>query len=421
MALALAIQPLPFLRFCRETPIVWVVLLLTTYIGVRTLWATQEFPETAETIVSGGNGLLLLTGIPALALAWHLGQDPRRGYALIALYLLGLVAGVLYQLGWGNFWEYLTGSTQNRLFFGGHSNAIGTFYATGVLGALALGLGLFGRIKQHLPTAALIMLTAFLALAGALSLMIVFWNQSRTVWIALLGAVLFMGATGLPRLAWVRDHLRPTIFLGGASLIFAAGWIISANLPLIEKRVQAAAAEIRTMANAQEIAPASEGGSLRTRYWMVKSGLEAVEERPVFGWGPDTYQLVEKNLGYNSLLKWEQIHNLYIQLAVEFGLAGLMAFAVFLGLLARELYLAFKDGDLPPSLAAFAGSSWTFFLILSLAQIRHDDPQGKAYLILLTGLALTGAVVRRLPQASRTKRPGDPAPTPSPNRETETV
>lgn len=400
MALALAFHPRPFLRFCRQSPLAWGILILTGFVALRTFWATQQFPQAWDPVAEGGKELLLLTGIPALALAWHLGQDLRRAYMLLAMFLFGLIFGAFYHLGWDAFWTYLTSSTDQELFFGGQSNLIGTLYANAFLASLVLGFGLLSQKGKQLSRPLLIAASSLLVVAGAISLLIVFWNQSRTVWVALSVALLFLAVTALPRLPWAGAHARATAVGVGLTLL-AGAWITFHSLPLVEKRVQAIAPEIKTVTTAKEVAPVTAHGSFRIRYWMARAGWEAFQKRPIFGWGPDNYQLVVKEVGHPDLLRWEQIHTLYIQLAVEFGIVGLAGFALILGWAMREFLIAYRDGTLPGPVAGFVGSAWVYFLVLSLAHIRHDDPPGKAYLILITGLLLTGPVTRKIRSEAR--------------------
>ena len=392
MVLALLLNPRPFLRFCRDTPLVWVAAGLTTYIAIRTVAATYEYPDNTDQIIKSGKELLMIAGIPAVVLAWFLAQDMRRAYGAVLLYILALVVFFFMEAGWDTLQTYLAGETQERLFFGGHSNLIGTFYATGLLGILTVGFGLLERLRHRFPTWALVLAAAVLTAVATLFLLIVFWNQGRTVWIALaislVGLVLFV----LPRLGTVRSHPGTAGLLSFGLLLVVAG-AVYANWSLIEKRTQQLTPELQEIIRG-EVPRKGFSGSLRSRYWMNVAGAKATEKRPFWGWGPGNYDLVVKYAGPKHLNKWDQIHNLYIQLATGLGIAGLAGFAFLIAGGLRGLAQGFTKNGIPLPVAAFAGAAMTYFLILSLAQIRHDDPPGQAYLVLLLGLLLTGAALR---------------------------
>ena len=126
-------------------------------------------------------------------------------------------------------------------------------------------------------------------------------------------------------------------------------------------------------------------GSAQTRFQIWEAAIAAIKERPVFGWGADTFRLLfprfkpeayTQTAGYLSVA--DNVHNYPLQLATAIGIPGLlMLYALFAWTLAVSAKWAFSRGS-GPSRLLMAG-----FWAAVLGYIVH----------LFFGLSVTGSTI----------------------------
>lgn len=126
-------------------------------------------------------------------------------------------------------------------------------------------------------------------------------------------------------------------------------------------------------------------GSAKTRFEIWDAALAAIRERPVFGYGPDTFRLIfprfkpveyVRDAGYLSVI--DNAHNYPLQLAAGIGLPGLaLLYGVFAWAAVRSGRVLFKRSEGGGALL-FAG-----FWVAAAAYITH----------LMFGLSVIGSSV----------------------------
>jgi hypothetical protein len=91
------------------------------------------------------------------------------------------------------------------------------------------------------------------------------------------------------------------------------------------------------------VAAGSAGGGFRPRLETWRTGLEAVADRPVFGWGPGEFRTATSPRRTLTLARTEapdkvfvDAHNIVVEYAVTTGMVGLMAMAVWVLLATRR-------------------------------------------------------------------------------------
>jgi O-antigen ligase/predicted negative regulator of RcsB-dependent stress response len=126
-------------------------------------------------------------------------------------------------------------------------------------------------------------------------------------------------------------------------------------------------------------------GSARTRFEIWEAAIQAIKERPLFGWGADTFRLVfphtkplsyTRDAGYLSVA--DNVHNYPLQLGSAIGVPG---FLLLYGLFGWVLYLG-----APNAFARGKGQDRmlvTAFWAASVGYIVH----------LMFGLSVTGSTV----------------------------
>src|SRR5207237_10300887 len=92
------------------------------------------------------------------------------------------------------------------------------------------------------------------------------------------------------------------------------------------------------------------GSPLGTRLYLWRSSLAMIADRPLLGWGPDTFQLVypgyrstELDARAGAVGRDDAVHNALLRVAVSTGLVGVVAYlAVLVAVLLLLLTRAFE-------------------------------------------------------------------------------
>ena len=148
---------------------------------------------------------------------------------------------------------------------------------------------------------------------------VLYWTQSRSGW---LGALAGVGVT-LTLLAWRKSRAWLLAALVALPLLAGAGgWVAWKTLPAVRQRVGAV------------LEDPEKAGGIRMQMWRDVPAM--VRDRPVWGHGGGSFVWIYPpyQVHVKEHLLWDYLHNDYLQLAVEYGLAGL---ALALGVLAWAL------------------------------------------------------------------------------------
>jgi O-antigen ligase len=124
--------------------------------------------------------------------------------------------------------------------------------------------------------------------------------------------------------------------------------------------------------------------------------LELIKEAPIVGVGPDHFKLVSTRFGWD---KPKEAHNLWLQMAAEIGLPGLLGLAMFFGLTALGLVPLIRRGSDDPwiqfaAVGTVAGLAAFFVCSWFVTVVRLETPW---YLTLFGGglIKLASATPRR--------------------------
>jgi O-antigen ligase len=255
-----------------------------------------------------------------LLLGWGLYRSVRRVFAgeslrplglalatgLVPLLLLGLAehAGLVdlggYRAIGGEAWQ----TRLHSLFF--HSGWLAEYLVLAVPVAAAALLG--WRRRGRLLAALLV----------AVALVTLLFTEQRGGWLTAAAQLGVLAAVGVPWLVRHRQGLRLAVAAGLVVLILAFGVFIlrpSALLPVVE-RVMTVTSDL----------------SGRAKVWT--NSFELAKERPLLGWGLGSFSPVydHKDQWWWPPPRpiWLTAHSLYLNLAVERGLLGLAALALFI-------------------------------------------------------------------------------------------
>jgi len=157
-----------------------------------------------------------------------------------------------------------------------------------------------------------------------LTLMSLLWAYTRGSWIAAAVAALVFVVIGIQEV--IARWRKISVVVAAFASVFAITAILSATmgnsvLNLVER--------LKSITHVTQ-------GSAASRIEIWKAGLQAIQDRPVFGWGPDTFRLTSERF---ETLKYVQIgqgrtvadnaHNYIVQLAAGIGVPATVIFVLF--------------------------------------------------------------------------------------------
>lgn len=223
----------------------------------------------------------------------------------------------------------------------------------GYLAALVpIGVGLFVTTEDTYESAAY-------GLCAAVMLTSLMMTFSRSAWPGLLVAFIYLGIV-----LWRQNAIaRPQVV--ALALCFA---LIIGGLTVYSMRssnpVTSVYSRLLSLLQPTE-------GSAGTRYEIWQSSIDATKDKPIFGFGPDTFRLIfpkYKTVRYVQMAGYRSVadnaHSYPFQLAPALGIPGMLLFylVVFFGF-GRSVGLTIKHGGHEPErimIAAFAAGALAY-------------------------------------------------------------
>lgn len=282
------------------------------------------------------SGVLYLT--LAAAFAWLLGETlEARGWQLVrrTVVLSAGVVGLLSMvsaagLGYSETWLWIPFGIEGITF--GNSTFAGVY----ILLAFVIGLVEFVRSYHHkrwrLIVATALALTAFSPIMfnfglflGKTSLTAVLDNP-----VLILGAARASSATMFLILAFLGGRYAINLFTSNRIRFYLnAAWAAALAAVIV-----GAVALLFTPGSAVQQAYIEASTEARLIVWQ--GGLEAVKDRPYFGWGPENYNLAHERYFNNELYQQENIgqvwfdraHNIVVDTLVTIGYVGATALLI---------------------------------------------------------------------------------------------
>lgn len=371
---------------------------LTAYVAASMLWASVPYAARWEA--------LRWTCLLAAAWAWtQMGGRAHRWKWLLGVLLLAVALNCLYAL-----IQKVNGS---RLVLWAvrpaqyEMRASGTYlcpnhFANMIAMLLPLALALVFLPEAGFPLR--LMAIYFLAVSAP----VLYWTQSRSAWLGVVGG---LGVTGL-LLAWRKSRAGLLLALVLLPLLAAAGgWIAWQALPAVQERFGLVLAD-----------PVAAGG---VRLGMWRDAPAMFRDRPWLGFGGGSYLWAYPpyQRHVREHLHFDFPHNEYIQILLEYGavgmgltLAGLLALAwgggravlrarsregaVLLagaaGALAASLIHAFFDFNFhvfpnPHALVWIGGVAWgVWFMREHGAEASQSGRRQRRWAVAAPGAALCG-------------------------------
>lgn len=350
-------------RLVRE-PLAWTVVASVALVLVAQQLAWTDGPASAADHAREASKLLKLWLF--LLCAWHFAGEPWRIESTLALALGGFVLGRLVHPD-----MLRLPSPEFRPDYGLPALATAEYCALGIL-----GLAMYARRWWRAGPAA--------RLAGALAFaLLTYWvvgTQGRAAWLTL--ALLLPACLALRSLLERRTpRTARGLVLGAALVTVAIGSL--AQLEVVQRRIEIEASEVRLVL-AGRWAETNPAGGVGSRAQMLVYGFERWKERPWLGWGPAAPRGL-LSLHPNPTMRYHDLHNLYLDLAVRVGLLGAATFAAGLALVLRAGWRAMRSGRLGTDLGLVLLGGMALHLLLALTNMRALNPDWRHVWMLLAG------------------------------------
>lgn len=349
------------------------------------LLPTADAPSTANR-----NALLdLLKLLLLVPVGWAVAGDPRRARALLALAGAGLLLRLLLHAPPGQ-WLAVFGDPTRRLDFGFTAIASGLYCAAALLGLLLL---LPGRVPGTGWTRAATLLGGLLAAtlltAGLLA------SRSRATWLALLlASPIVLAATGRhgrPALALLGAGVLATVLVGGSAVAHRLGADAAAYPALT--RVLGAHDAVAADDAWQQMPYNSLG--LRLHVW--RAAIEAWWQRPWLGHGAGASEALLAGAANTPLGALSHLHNTYAELALRFGLIGLLLAGAMVATLAAGVVRRGREDRAMDDLVRLLAAVLVLTAVWSASDFRLFRLDFRFYVVLLAGVALGLGLPRRCP------------------------
>jgi O-antigen ligase len=329
----------------------WVFAVFLAFIALSTLGPVDDSDRFRELLFWSALGVVFY------AIGAHVGRHALR-LLLVALALSTLLEASLalfeYVDRWSDRFSLLGGAIVYPLPEGtmGHPNALAQFLVLGVLGVLALGLREPARLRH---------LAFVTAGAGSLALVVTF---SRASWIALTvgGSVYLLD----------RRTRAPVLVAGSVALLGAAA------LTLFD--AGAIGARVSSLFSSRA------GDLYDFRIELVRRAARIAADHPVTGIGQ--FEEVGVYAGRSDVATHP--HNLFLGLAVFFGIPAALAFAGLVFLAVKAAWTGFRRAEDAERLTAVGFLAVLVALLTNgLLEYPFWNPSLAALVVLLMGVATT--------------------------------
>lgn len=358
----------------------WLALFVVFAIA-HAAYAAAIFPSLSFAKQMSAAAEPVRLAVFSCVVGWWLSLMPRRVPLLFALMIAGLLIAVVAYMPWPEMPQVWGGRIRPR--FGMPENLGGLLAALGGWLSLCLLLkawnshGRFGRRRG-------LMLLCLLAYVGSFSALL--FSQSRGAWlafaatlpVAIVGVGYLWKHGGRAAVPWM-----PLLSVGVVSLLLVVGGrdILAKRFAGAERMLPSVVAVVddgtytasgaRSYRNSAPASDAKAAGSgeakgegiqadsaannqaVGTRMVLYRFGIDRWKERPMLGWGLRTTSALIANAGLVlDGQRHAHLHSAYLDALVGIGLVGASLLAIFLALVARELWLAWRSGAV--SSVAFA-------------------------------------------------------------------
>jgi O-antigen ligase len=371
--LVFAFQARIWMPVLKRDAVAWLFLLTAFYILLYSLWAAHEFPETTEAQRTAlFNWMHWLFFIPV---AWQLFRHRQTINIMLLILAAGLMIRILANLNWADLGNILN---WERTGFGMAEPVFAPIAGTTVLGFLLLAPRMTRRKPNVENWLWLLKICAWL-IGLAIFLESLVLSQTRGVWLAsalvfpLALLVRYKHLLGSHAIISIKNLFVLALIIGMAWLFLNKNYATLINR-VNSEQVRSAPEVVKKQLEGQEVLMTTSVG-YRKILWGI--GWRKWRERPIFGWGPGTTELLLKQEAHPLLsqsitlkdgsiqtLSLPHLHNLYLEFLVRFGLFGTLLILTMPMALLVNLRKAQAKSGVPWDYACFLFAGWGLLAIM---------------------------------------------------------
>lgn len=373
--LVFAFQAKTWTPVLERDPVAVLFLLSVIYLPFYSIWAMLEFPESADAQRTAV--LIWLHWLLFIPVGWQLFRHIKHINLFLPILATGLLIRILVNLNWADLGNILT---LERTGFGMAETVFSPIVGSMVLGFLMLAPRMIIQQPNTPRWFGLLKISAcFIYLAVFLESLVL--SQTRGAWLA--AALVFPVALLVRYKSWLGKH---KLFSGKSIvvlmlLVAMVGLFLHKNYETIFKRVNSEQVNsvpevVKKQWEGQEVLMTTSVG-YRKILWGI--GWRKWQERPFFGWGPGSTELLLKkennpilsqsvtlNDGSIETLHISHLHNLYLEFMVRFGIVGTLLLLALPVVLMVKVWEAQTKGRIPWDYACFLFAGWAFLAIMVL-------------------------------------------------------
>ena len=221
----------------------------------------------------------------------------------------------------------------------------------------------------------------------AYCLLVIYINESRQAWLALL-ITLIMTAVYLTVKSVKKASPKKQFFI---IILFIVGLITLSTLLLINdkvvNRVMLEKETITAVASLEfDKVPYSSFG-VRLHSWVAAADF--IKEKPLFGWGSNGRGLVMKHTSWlpDSTRDFGHLHNSYMEMLVNYGIVGLVFYFSIWAVIGSMLFKEIKRGNIKKEIGYLFATIMCFWGIINCFESFQNFWTGVFYFnILMTGI-----------------------------------
>jgi O-antigen ligase len=132
--------------------------------------------------------------------------------------------------------------------------------------------------------------------------------------------------------------------------------------------------------------------SIGIRVAIWRQAVNWIGERPLLGWGPKTREYLFESKALPDAIPRMGIrhfHNQILELAIAYGLVGILVFTGLFALVARAALRGWRDGRMPRAVLLFGVATFAFWVTVNMFESYFNYSTGAYINALLGGVLYT--------------------------------
>jgi hypothetical protein len=361
MALAFALRLKTLEKGVLREPLFILSVAFLMFLLIRTYYTATEFKDYQSLIFEGMLKSIQFGFFVVFVVGFWMNRHPGRWNELIIALFTGHLVRVLRNFDWNTYYEGFdhiwNGAT--RLRVGSTVNRFGLWSAVILFGCVILYRHIWGSCTQNYKFIywSRIFFWALVTILAGAGLV---FSQSRSAWLAaVLVTPLILFYQFYPM---KKFQTKPAVIIGVLLVVLS----FMTNLPVVvEKRLFLST-------------NLSDNDNIEERLLLYRLFWERWKERPWFGYGPGTSEIIIKQAGGEHAEAGirEHFHNFALDIMVHLGIVGILFYSSSFYLIFRQLFFGQKLGCIDRNYFWFALVGLILMIICGLFGQPFTDYKG---------------------------------------------